>query len=81
MVHQGPAKLRGNAMSGNKTESRREENLPLRGSPRGLRKPPRGTLVMRTKSQKGTSRRFSEVLSESVSERTLSPVAPHRIAP
>ena len=31
-------------------------------------KPPRGTLVMKTKSQKGTCRRHSEVLSESLSE-------------
>ena len=44
--------LRGNTSGGNKTESLQEENLPLRGSPTSVRKPPRGTLVMKAKSKK-----------------------------
>ena len=41
---------------------------------------------MKTKSKKGTSRRFSDVLSETLSKEnflseTLGPVAPYRVAP
>ena len=50
---------RGNTMRGNRTESLWE------------RKTPRGTLIAKTKSQKGTSRRFSEVLSETLWEKNF----------
>ena len=42
-------------------------NLPLRGS-LDLRKPPSGTLLMKTNSQKGTFQRFSKFLFETLSE-------------
>ena len=60
-----------------RTESLREENLPLRGSPRRPPKPPGGTLVMTIKSQKGTSQRFSKVLSETLGE----DFSPRSVAP
>ena len=51
-----------------------------------LREPRRGALAMKTKSQKQTFRRFSEILLETLLEEdflseTLGPVAPHRDAP
>ena len=58
---------RGNTR-GNRTESLREENLPLRGSPRGPPKTSERYLAMKIKSQKRTFRRFSQVLSETLSE-------------
>ena len=54
---------RGNTIRGNRTESLREENLPLRGSSRG---PPRGTLVMKIKSQNGLSEVFGDFRTETV---------------
>ena len=76
--------LRGNTSGG--TKSLREEIFLRGGLQEELRKTPRGTLVMKTKSQKGTSLRFSEVLSETPLEEdflseTLGPVAPNRAAP
>ena len=66
-------RLRGNTIRGKRTESLQEENLPPGGSPRGLRNPPRsrGTLVMKIKSQKGTSEVFRGPL-EDLSRRQIS---------
>ena len=48
-------RLRGNTNRDNRGESLREEIFLLEGLQQDLRKPPRGTLVMKTESQKGTS--------------------------
>ena len=77
---------------GEKLNGRSDEGQQVRDSLRGKpssespRKPPRGTLAIKTKPQKGTSQRFSEVFSETLSEEDLplgvfGPVAPHRVAP
>ena len=73
-------RLRANTMRGNRTESLREEHLPRRGSRRDLQKPPKGSLLGLNLHDQCTSRRFLEVLSETLSE-TLGPVAPHRVDP
>ena len=74
--------LKGQHDRGNRTESLREGNLPLRGSLRG--RVFRG--FQRFSEVSEISQRFSEVLSETLSEadflsEALSPVAPNRVAP